>query len=199
MNALGHAWSISSPPAVFSITRAIQIALIPPYSFMLTEDNGNSITSTLSLTVFAGFNGAVITCRDANALPEDAAKQQWCLVSNLIDYITMFGNTPIQWRLRVGLDPLPPTFQQVGAQSPHFLTLAPLPSFLTHFAALKHRNLALFRVMFGISPPGGTITSPTVLAKVSVGSVEQRLSTAYKLSQLKLKGSVITTTLAICS
>ena len=75
MNAVGHAWSISSPPAVFSITRATQIALIPPYSFMLTEDNGTSINSTLSLTVFADFDGAAITCRDANALPEDAAKQ----------------------------------------------------------------------------------------------------------------------------
>ena len=75
MDALGHAWNISSPPTHFSITRATQIVLISPYSFMLTEDNGNSIISTLSLTVFAGFNGTVITCRDANALPEYANKQ----------------------------------------------------------------------------------------------------------------------------
>ena len=75
MNALAHTWNISSPAAVVAITRTARTASIPPYRFMLTEDNGNSINSTLSLTVFAGFNGAVITCRDANALPGEGDKQ----------------------------------------------------------------------------------------------------------------------------
>ena len=75
VNAVGHAWNISSPAAVVAITRTVRTTSILPYGFMLTEDDGNSITSTLSLTVFAGFNGAVITCLDANALPGEGDKQ----------------------------------------------------------------------------------------------------------------------------
>ena len=75
VNAVGHTWDISSPAAFVSITRTVRTVSITPYSFMLTEDFGSSITSTLSLTVFAGFNGTVITCLDSNALLGEGDKQ----------------------------------------------------------------------------------------------------------------------------
>ena len=76
VNSVAHSWIISSPRRIQTVvTVGTPRAIIPPYSFMLTEDDGSSITSTLSLTVFAAFNGTMITCRDSLANQGAAAEQ----------------------------------------------------------------------------------------------------------------------------
>ena len=60
VNSRGHTWIISSLPQTVVIVRSKLRISMPPYSFMLVEDVGTTINSTLSLTVFAGFNGTAI-------------------------------------------------------------------------------------------------------------------------------------------
>ena len=65
VNSRGHTWIISSLPQTVVIVRSKPRISMPPYSFVLVEDTGTTINSTLSLTVFAGFNGTAIACQDA--------------------------------------------------------------------------------------------------------------------------------------
>ena len=62
VQGLGHTWNISSLPSLTSVMRSTPMRLISPFNLTLIEDS----KSTLSLTVFDGFNGTVITCGDAN-------------------------------------------------------------------------------------------------------------------------------------
>ena len=66
---MAHAWNISSLSELVIVTRIIPTVYWPPYSFRLIDyDLLGPINSTLSLTVFAGFNGTVITCLDGLGL-----------------------------------------------------------------------------------------------------------------------------------
>ena len=76
VNSVAHRWTISSPRRIqTAVTVGTPRVIIPPYSFTLTKDDGSSITSTLSLTVFAAFNGTMITCVDSLAPQGTAAEQ----------------------------------------------------------------------------------------------------------------------------
>ena len=69
VNAVGHGWNISLLPEVVTVTRSGPRKSEPPYMFRLIGDEVvGPINSTLSLTVFAGFNGTSITCEDSNLL-----------------------------------------------------------------------------------------------------------------------------------
>ena len=81
MDALGHTWNISSLSELVTVIRIMPAVSMPPYSFRLIVDRAvdenlvGPLNSTLSLTVFAGFNGTVITCLDANLPPGVGDKQ----------------------------------------------------------------------------------------------------------------------------
>ena len=65
MDAVAHGWNISSEAFVTLLTRVAPTRSSPPYMFMRIDDEVEGpITSTLSLTVFAGFNGTSIICQD---------------------------------------------------------------------------------------------------------------------------------------
>ena len=70
--AVAHTWSIPSLGFSDTITRTSPTFDDPasPFSIVITADGGgaNPITTALSVTSFAGLNGANITCSDGNEL-----------------------------------------------------------------------------------------------------------------------------------
>ena len=74
---MGHLWNISSPPTFVIIARSRPRFSMPPYSFEITGNNDQGpFNTTLSLTVFAGFNGTIIDCIDPDAVPGEGDKQR---------------------------------------------------------------------------------------------------------------------------
>lgn len=76
MAAISHIWKIPSFGVRKIIARADPFYSHPQFSIYLAVDNGNSITTELSVMSFAGFNGTNISCSDPNAAPGDIIVQE---------------------------------------------------------------------------------------------------------------------------
>ena len=70
MNAVAHTWRIPSFRIEVAITRTIDSFNDTRFTIGISGDEGgaNPINTTLSVTAFAGFNGATIQCEDANEI-----------------------------------------------------------------------------------------------------------------------------------
>lgn len=69
--AIAHAWKIPSFGFSVTISRATPTFSDGQFSIITTADGGgsNPITTALSVTTFAGLDGANITCEDGFASP----------------------------------------------------------------------------------------------------------------------------------
>ena len=88
--AVAHSWDIPSLVDV-SITRQDPTFPRPgdpasPFAITITADEGgvNPILTALSVTSFAGLNGANITCSDANQIEDEAQDATALVFSKLV-------------------------------------------------------------------------------------------------------------------
>lgn len=66
--ANSHGWTIPTVNLAVTINRFIRQLSIPPFNITLVSDDGNVITTSLSVISHAGLNGTNISCSDSNNL-----------------------------------------------------------------------------------------------------------------------------------
>ena len=72
ITSLSHSWMIPSFSINTGLNRGTLAASVPPFSLMVTDDDGTNIISALTVTAFLGLNGVYIRCVDGNARPDEA-------------------------------------------------------------------------------------------------------------------------------